>query len=295
MADEAERGGIVLVTGAAGRVGREVVRLLGAARVPVRAAVEDMGRAYGLDWYGAALASFRYDQPVMFPAVLQGVDRLLLVMPPGDFESKEQEVTALIDSACRAGVAQIVFVSTMGTARLHITAQWAVEQHLLRSGVAYTVLRSGWFFQNFLTDPLLREDLRQGVLRLPYDDVPVCGVDVRDVAAVAVAALRQAEHRYQVYTLGEERMIPAQIAQEFSAALGRPIRLERISEHQAAQILRARGMDRQVAKWWRIVYQLMQQGAYAECVPDISRVLGRPALPFRQFVQEHVQAWQVPA
>lgn len=295
MTKDSEIGQIVLVTGAAGRVGREVVRLLSAQRVPVRAAVEDMGRAYGQDWYGAALASFRYNQPAMYPAVFAGVNRLLLVMPPGDVQSQAGEIAALIDYARGAGVEHIVFISTLGTERLHITAQWAVEQHLIRSGVAYTILRSGWFYQNFLTDPLLFEDVRQGLLRLPYgDSVRVNGVDVRDVAAVAVVAFTQPQHRGQIYALGEQAMCPPEIAEEFSRALGRPIRLVRISEHEAAHVLRARGVDRQVAKWWRIFYQLMQQGAYAECVPDVSRVLGRPAITFGEFVAEHAAAWKAP-
>lgn len=286
-----DAGSIVLVTGAGRNMGREVVRQLRAQDISVRAAVADMGLAYGMQWYGAALAAFRYDQPVMYPAAFEGVNRLLLVMPPGDFESEEGQIAGLIDFAARAGVEHIVFISAMGTENMHISVQWAVEQHLIRSGVAYTILRSGWFFQNFITNPLLVEDVRQGLIRVPFGDAQVSTVDVRDVAAVAVAAFTGEEHRNQIYMLGEHVLTMQEIAALFSKVLGRPIDLVMVSEHQIAHELRARGMPRQVAKWWRIVYQLMQQGAYAQPGMDVSRILGRPSLTFKQFVQEHVEAW----
>lgn len=289
MTDDAGR--IVLVTGAARNVGMEVVQQLRAKDVPVRAAIPTMEHAYGKQWHGAALATFCYDEPATYPAVFEGVNRLLLVMPPGDFESEDGEIAGLITFAAGAGVEHIVFISAMGTENLHISAQWAVEQQLMSCGVAYTILRSGWFFQNFITNPQLVEDVRVGLLRVPFGDAKVSMVDVRDVAAVAVAAFTEEGHRNRIYTLGEHLMDMYDIAALLSKVLGRTIDVTLVSEHEIAHELRARGMPRQVAKWWRIVYQLMQQGVYAQAVPDVSRVLGRPSITFKQFLQDYAEVW----
>ncbi|MCZ7541040.1 MAG: NAD(P)H-binding protein [Anaerolineae bacterium] len=277
--------GIILVTGASRRVGGEVVRRLAARGARVRAAVEGVDTARDQDWAGVEVAAFDYGDPATYPAVFAGADRLLLVMPPGDFESQEGQIARLIAYARQVGVEHIVFISAMGTDKIYLSSQWMVEQYLMQSGVDCTVLRSGWFFQNFVTDDALREGIRRGVLRLPLGEAKVSGVDLRDVAEVAVVALTEKGHRNRVYSLGEHLLSAREQAALLSKVLGRPIVYEPISEHEAAQALRAAGVDRQVAKWWRIVYQLMRQGAYSSTAPDVSRVLGRPSIPFKQFAQ----------
>jgi len=284
--------GIILVTGAARRVGSEVVRQLLRRGARVRAAVEDLSAAPAQEWPGVDVVSLDYGDPTTYPAAFVGVDRLLLVMPPGDFTSREDEITGLIAYGRRAGVEHVVFISAMGTDKIYLSSQWVVEQYLLQSGIDYTILRSGWFFQNLVTDPLLREGIRRGVLRLPLGEAKISGVDVRDVAEVAAVALTEAGHRNKIYSLGEHLLSPREQVALLSKVLGREIVYEPISDHEAAQALRAAGVDRQAAKWWRVVYQLMRQGAYSATVPDVSRVLGRPSIPFKQFAQDYAHVWQ---
>ncbi len=284
--------GIILVTGAGRRVGSEVVRQLLRRDVRVRAAVDDLSAVPAQEWPGVDVVPLDYSRPTTFPPAFVGVDRLLLVMPPGDFTSREDEITGLIAYGRRAGVEHVVFISAMGADKIYLSSQWVVEQYLLQSGIDYTILRSGWFFQNLATDPMLREDIRRGVLRLPLGEAKISGVDVRDVAEVAAVALTQESHRNRIYSLGEHLLSPREQAALLSKVLGRTIVYEPISDHQAAQALRAAGVDRQTAKWWRVVYQLMRQGAYSATAPDVSRVLGRPSIPFKQFAQDYAHIWQ---
>lgn len=283
--------GIILVTGADRRVGGEVMRRLLRRGARARAAVSDPA-ASAQEWTGAEAVPLDYSNAATFPAAFVGVDRLLLVMPPGDFTSREDEITALIAYGRRAGVQHVVFISAMGTDKIYLSSQWVVEQYLLRSGVDYTILRSGWFFQNFVTDPMLYEGVRRGVVRLPLGEAKISGVDVRDVAEVAAVALTEEGHRNKIYSLGEHLLSPREQTALLSKVLGREIVYEPISDHEAAQALRAAGVDRQTAKWWRVVYQLMRQGAYSATVPDVSRVLGRPSIPFKQFAQDYAHVWQ---
>ena len=228
---------VILVTGATRNVGAEVIRQLAARDVYVRAAVEDLDPARAMGWSNVELVSFVYDHPDL--AAFTGANRLLLVMPPGDFEAEESQIAALIDHAQQAGMEHVVFISSIGPENLHITGQWAVEQRLMASGMAYTILRSGWFFQNFVTNDLLREEIRRGVFRSAIGTARISTVDVRDVAAVAVAALTENGHHNRIYTLGEHLMDSAQIAEMFSKVLKRAVRVEYISEYEAAHDLRA--------------------------------------------------------
>lgn len=284
--------GIILVTGADRRVGGEVMRRLLVRGARVRAAADDPAAVPVQERAGVEVAHLDYGNSATYPAAFAGVDRLLLVMPPGDFTSREDEITGLIAYGRRAGVQHVVFISAMGTDKIYLSSQWVVEQYLLRSGVDYTILRSGWFFQNLVTDPLLRDGIRRGVLRLPLGEAKISGVDVRDVAEVAAVALTEEGHRNRIYSLGEHLLSTREQAALLSKVLGREIVYEPISDHEAAQALRAAGIDRQVAKWWRVVYQLMRQGAYSATVPDVSRVLGRPSIPFKQFAQDYAHVWQ---
>ena len=284
--------GIILVTGADRRVGGEVMRRLVVRGARVRAAADDPAAVPAQEGAGVEVAHLDYGNSATYPAAFAGVDRLLLVMPPGDFTSREDEITGLIAYGRRVGVQHVVFISAMGTDKIYLSSQWVVEQYLLRSGVDYTILRSGWFFQNLVTDPLLRDGIRRGVLRLPLGEAKISGVDVRDVAEVAAVALTEEGHRNRIYSLGEHLLSPREQAALLSKVLGREIVYEPISDHEAAQALRAAGIDRQIAKWWRVVYQLMRQGAYSATVPDVSRVLGRPSIPFKQFAQDYAYVWQ---
>ena len=283
----------ILVTGATRSVGNAVVRLLADQGVYVRAAASNLEKARQMGWHGVEIVPFDYNDPATYASVFDGMTRLLLVMPPGYFEEHDQAVTGLVDFGQRAGISHIVFISALGTEKFYLSSQWVVEQHLQKCGVPHTILRSGWFFQNFCDDVVLRTSLLNDEFFVAFgEEARVSGVDVRDVASVAGHVLTTDGHANRIYSLGEYAMTGAEMAEVFAEVLKRPIRAVYISEHEAAQNLRRAGVPRQVAKWWRIVYQLMRQGVYDATIPDISRVLGRPSIPFKQYVQEHVACWQ---
>jgi uncharacterized protein YbjT (DUF2867 family) len=281
----------ILVTGATRNVGREVVGQLASQGFYVRAAASNVEKARAMGWQGVEIVPFDYEVPLRYGNVFHDVSRLLLVMPPGDFEAHEGAIPGLIDHAGRAGVQHIVFISAMGTENMHLTSQWVVEQHLQKSGLTYTFLRSGWFYQNFSNEGGLRDDIRRGIVRTPVGDVAISMVDVRDVAAVAALALTENGHTNQIYSLGENLLDIHDIVAILSDVLGRPIQYIPISSGEARRLSRESGAPREVAKWWEIVYDLMRQGAYSITVPDVSRLLERPAISFEQFVRDYRDSW----
>ena len=205
MAPPAE---IVLVTGASGNVGREVVRALlaspqrqtgssGLAAAPPNSAiaVRAAGRGSGgpaVDGVEAVVLDF--ERPATFKPAVGNATRLFLLRPPA-IASVKRTLNAFVDVAVTQGsVRHVVFVSVAGADRNTMVPHHAVEQHLLHhmpAHVAVTILRPGFFAQN-LRDAY-RDDIRlDDRLYVPAGDARVAWVDVRDIAAVAAQRLTTA-------------------------------------------------------------------------------------------------------
>ncbi|TDD32717.1 epimerase [Actinomadura sp. KC06] len=174
----------VLVTAATGKVGREVTAQMRARGVEPRAG--SRRSAIPLDW----------TDPATWSAALGGVDRILLIVPGGDDEHRSvtglgTAVCKFIDLAQSRNVTRVVLMTALGMEHAPAEVeQRAVELHLQRSDVAWTILRPNWFFQNLTDGPLrVLAEAHHGVLRLPTADAAVSFIDTRDIAAVAVDTL----------------------------------------------------------------------------------------------------------
>ncbi|HYN94729.1 MAG TPA: hypothetical protein VES42_12845 [Pilimelia sp.] len=200
----------VLVTGARGKTGREVVvRLRQHPGVVVREGSSRPGAATAFSW----------GDPGTWPNAVAGVDAVYLMRP--DVPEAPELVASLID--INPG-AHVVLLSEQGADGLP-AGHWArrVEDAVTGRAAGWTLLRPSWFHQ-VLTDPrFYRDDIRVGrVLRLPSGGTPIAWVDARDIAAVAVAALLSpARHDRQAYTITGPAALPVRaVADELSARLG---------------------------------------------------------------------------
>src|SRR5919198_6128550 len=194
---------MVLVIGATGTVGAEVTRQLIAAGQRPRALVRDPRSARERLGGAAELIVGDLDRPETLDRALDGAGRVFLLTVPG--ERQLQRERAVIDAARRAGPQQVVRLSRAGAdersplriARLH----WQAERQLQRSGLASTILRPPMFMQN------LRFMVRDGAISSAMGDGRVAMVDVRDVAAVAVAALTRDGHAGRTYIVTGPRAV----------------------------------------------------------------------------------------
>jgi uncharacterized protein YbjT (DUF2867 family) len=172
--------GVILVTGATGNVGAEVVRALVAAREDVRALVRDP--AEGAFPAGVETAAGDLNRPETLSGVLAGVRGMFLL--PG-----YADMPGLVAEMGRAGVEHVVLLSSGAAAdgdmsnaisRYMIVSEAAVRE----SGVAWTILRSSGFMSNALRDWL--PQLQAGdVVRAPFARVRIAAIDPVDIAAVA--------------------------------------------------------------------------------------------------------------
>ncbi|GAA3300089.1 hypothetical protein GCM10020218_091140 [Dactylosporangium vinaceum] len=146
---------MILVTGATGAIGGQLVRRLREFDVPIRAMVRHPSKAAALD---CDVVIGDFDDPDSLAGALAGVDRLFLnsagAVPVEGPQPMIRQQVAAIDAAVAAGVASIVKVSVWGArpgGKLAEGAHWEIEQHLRAAPVAATVLQPSGFMQNFLT------------------------------------------------------------------------------------------------------------------------------------------------
>lgn len=278
---------MILVTGATGTIGSQVVRQL---TVPFRA----MSRRPS-DLPGAVVAD--YDDPASLAAAVEGVTAVFLVTAPGSPTPRHDE--ALLSAAARAGVAKVVKLSAIGSGvhfgdgvvgAWHHAAEQAVEA-VEASGMAWTILRPPSFASNMLWHAAL---VRAGE---PLPSLTGQGrqpiIDPRDVAAVAVAALTTDEHDGRRYDLtGPELLTFAEQAAVLSRVLGRPVPVKEFSALEAREQLLASGMPEAAVATMSTGLAWARADGAAYVTDVVPQVLGRAAGSFEGWVRDHRQAFE---
>jgi uncharacterized protein YbjT (DUF2867 family) len=280
----------IVVTGATGTVGREVVRLLHAAGQPVRAAVLDVDDARPRLPSGVAFAPFAFDRPETHAAALHGARALFLMRPPQMADAKAFVPT--IEAARDAGVEQIAFLSLQGVERNSVVPHHRIERLVRESGVAWTFLRPSFFMQN-LTG-VHRDEIRfHDHVFVPAGRGRTAFVDARDVAAVAAKVLTEPGHERRAYELtGSEALDYDEIARILGDELGRPIRYANPSAFRFWFAMRRAGHPAGYATVMTALYTVARLGLAAHLTDTTRELLGREPITFRQFVRDHTAVWR---
>ncbi|WNG51537.1 SDR family oxidoreductase [Archangium minus] len=292
---EKHMAGKILIIGATGAVGRELLarletsgeEVLAASRHPAGAASEVQTRA--------RFVTFDLERPETFAPALDGVDRVFLIARPGD-EHADRLALPLIDEMKRRGVRHVVNLSAMGAELRSGFALRKVELYLEDSGIGFTHLRPNWFMQVFSSGTLLAGLRATGEIRIPAGHAKISYIDVRDIASVAALALTEPGHRGKAYTLtGDEALDTTEVAQLLSHAAQRPLRYVPLSEDEARSTLRAAGFPDEWVERLIQFYRFVREGFCAPVSPDVRTVLGRPARTFAAFAREHASLWAAPS
>lgn len=285
---------VVLITGATGNAGREVVRALLERGMDVRVALRrtDEVRAR----FGDAVQAVRLDlgDAGTYAEAARGCASMFLLRPPAIADTR-RTLVPFIDVAREQGVGHVVFLSVAGAGQNKLVPHHAVEAHLRARGPAHTILRPGFFAQN-LQDAYRRDIVEDDRLYVPAGRGRVAFVDLRDVAEVAALALGEpAAHRGQAYTLtGPEAIGFGGAAELLTRVLGRAIRYEPASMPGYARHLRRRALP-----WAQVLVQtILHVGlrlGQAEAVdPTLASLLGRPGRTLGDYVRDHGELWSKP-
>lgn len=271
--------GMILVTGATGNVGRWVVADLLAAGGIVRALTRNPERASlpaGVDVVRGDLT-----QPDRLDAALQGVDRVFLF--PAFGQSR-----ALLDPLAASDVRHVVLLSSAAATS---QATGAIGRHhaeyeeaVAASGVPWTFLRPGAFMANDLAwAPGITA---AGVVRAPFGRAATAPIDERDIAAVAVRALREEGHAGRAYEMtGPQSLTTAERVGLLGEALGREVRFEEMSVEQARERMLARAPASVVDSLMDMFAGMVDRAA--DVSPTVRDVTGRDPYPYREWAERH--------
>jgi uncharacterized protein YbjT (DUF2867 family) len=285
---------LVLVTGATGNVGREVVAALRRQGRRIRAATPNVEQARALLGEGIEYARFDFTEPETFAPTFDGVSAVFLVRPPPVSEVKRIMGPAIAHAAS-SGRPHVVTLSVMGAGSNPLVPHHAMEKLVRRAGLPYTHLRPSFFMQNLSTT--YREEIRdRGEIFVPAGRGRTSFIDVRDIAEVAARVLGDAAYHGRAYTLtGSEALTYFEVAEIFTRGLGRPFRYANPTPREFKQRLREQGAPENFIRVLASIYFIARHGLAARVTPETEQLLGRAPITLEQFIRDHAALWQQPA
>jgi len=263
------------VTGASGRLGGRIARLLAAAGVEQRLVLRTPSRAPSLPRVEVAQAAYRDHDAVR--RALEGLDVVLMVSG-AESEDRVDEHRTFVDAAAEAGVRHLVYVSFFAAAPdatfLLARDHHVTEQHVEHSGMTWTFLRDNLYADFF---PMLAGD--DGVIRGPAGDGRVSAVAQDDIAAAATHVLLDpGAHEGLTYSLtGPESLSLDEAAAILTRELGREFTYQDETLEEAYASRSTYGAPDWQVDAWVSTYTAIASGELAPVTDDVARLTGRPA------------------
>lgn len=281
-----------VVTGATGKLGRLVVDSL-LLRVPagqVAVAVRNPARAADIGARGVAVREADYGRPETLGPALRGASTLLLISS-SEVGRRFVQHAAVIAAAKAVGVGRIVYTSLLRapTSRLGLAAEHlATERALLASGLPWTILRNGWYIENYTEN--LGPALQHGVLLGSAGAGRVAGAARRDFAEAAVAVLTSPGHDGKAYELAGDRPFTMDdLAAEVSRASGRSVAYRDLPPDQYRAALLGFGVPGPFADLLVDSDVGISNGELDDASGDLARLIGRPTTPLSDVVAAAVR------
>jgi uncharacterized protein YbjT (DUF2867 family) len=286
---------MILLTGATGNVGKELVLDLTARKADFKVMARSKEAAKAFEAKGVRVAMGDFEQSGSYADALAGVDQVfLLTVPRPDITRLEG---GFLD-ACRAkGVRHIVRLSALGAnpyvASGLLRCHGRCEAQLEDSGLAWTLLRPSFFMQNlgnFMGPTIARES----TLYSCAGGAIVPWVDTRDIASVAGTVLTTQGHEARIYEItGPEALSYADVAGRLSAAMGRRIAYVNVPDGVAYQAMTGMGMTPWLSEGMITLYHLCRaNGTTAVPLDTVERVTGHAPRTLEAYIQENKAAFR---
>jgi len=264
------------VTGATGQLGRLTIAKLKekVATDSIVALVRTPEKAADL---GVETRAFDYSKRDSLAASLQGIDKLLLISGNEVGQRLPQHI-AVIEAAKKAGVKQIIYTSilhadtsSLGLAVEHLATEAAIKA----SGLVYTILRNGWYTENYTGSA--KGAIGAGAFIGCAGNGKIASAARVDFAAAAVVVLTGTGHENKIYELaGDTAYTLADLAAEISRQTGKAIPYNNLTETQYADILKSFGLPEEVAQMLADSDTGASKGGLFDDSKQLSALIGRP-------------------
>lgn len=282
----------ILVTGATGHVGSEVVKQLSLRSANVRVLVRKAGTAFPA---GVEVAVGDLLDPNSVRNAMTGVGKLYLL----NAVTPDELTQGLIayDLARKMRLTHVVYHSVFRAEHFkdvpHFASKVAIEAALRQFDVPFTIIRPNYFFQN---DALLKDPLMAGIYPMPLGAVGISAVDIRDIAEAAAIVLTSAGHEGKTYNLnGQEVLSGPKVASIWSDVLGKEVRYPGEDMDQFEEQMRSQHAPSWSAFDIRMMFQgYLERGFVADGgdLETLTALLGHAPRLYRDFARETHLEWQ---
>lgn len=284
---------MILITGATGNNGLEILKRLATKNLPVRAMVRDRNRATAINALpNVEIVEGDFDHPETLLKALAGVDQAFLLT--NSTEHAEAQQLAFVEAVQQSGVKHLVklsqYAANADSSVRYLRYHAAVEAAIQASGVPYTFLRPNLFMQGLLN---FRSTIAtQNAFYAAIGNAKVSIVDVRDIADVAVAALTESGHESKIYNLtGPEALTHAEMAEHLSTALGRQITFMDISPAAMREAVIGFGMPEWQADGLLEDYAHYRRDEASEIASGVRDATGKAPRRFEDFARDYATAF----
>ena len=280
---------MILISGATGKIGRELFRLLATSGEPVRVMARDPSKIDTVSGTVEVVQGDLNQEATLAPA-LQKVDKVFVLSPGPDIPAQD---SAMIRAAQQAGIRHLVMLSSLGVEHDAGSgpAHRAEERQLRDSGLTWTVLRPNGFMSNlFQWRATIQSD---GAIYLPTGDGRHAYIHPFDIAAVAAKVLTSAGHEGKIHELtGGEALSTADLAAKLGAELGKPLRHVDVPDAAYKDQLQRAGLPPFLIESITRFYTLIREGQLAYITPAVEQLVGRAPRRFDDWARENVGAFR---
>ncbi|WP_152424999.1 SDR family oxidoreductase [Nafulsella turpanensis] len=282
----------ILITGATGQLGRLVVYKLKQkiSADSIVALVRSAEKASDLG-LGVEVKEGDYDKPETLQKALKDIDTLLLISS-SEVGKRQAQHRNIINAAKQAGVKQIVYTSLLhaDTSSLSLAEEHiATEADLKAAGIPYTVLRNGWYTENYADS--IKAALASGSIIGSAGEGKISAATRADYADAAVGVLTSEGHEGKTYELaGDESFTLGELAAELSRQTGKNISYNNMPEEAYAAQLKGFGLPEELANAIASWDVAIAKGDLFDDSHQLSKLTGRPTTAMAAFVKEIVKA-----
>lgn len=278
---------MIAVTGATGQLGRLVIdELLKTTEAKnIIAAVRTPAKANDLADRGIQVREADYSRPETLASALNGASKLLLISG-NDLGKRQDQHKTVINAAKVAGLTFVAYTSLLhcDTSPLALAGEHlATEQYLEASGLSYSLLRNGWYFEN--QTAAIQTAIERGAFIGASGEGRIAAASRSDYAAAAATILTREGYENSVLELaGDEPYTRAELAKEVSERTGKVVRYHNLSETEYEKILSG-FIPAMFAHVVADAEAHAVQGALDDTSHTLSRLLGRPTTSLAEAVE----------
>lgn len=276
----------ILVTAATGQLGRLVVESLLARDVEPNQVLATARRPEALADLvdrGVRTAHLDYDDPGSIAAVLDGVERMLLISGP-EVGVRVGQHRAVVDAAARAGVGLLAYTSLLhaDTSSILLAPDHRETEAAIRAaGVPFALLRNGWYSDGFRSR--IEQARATGEIVGSAGEGRVASAARADYAEAAAVVLAGDGHEGAVYELsGDVAWSFPELAEVIGRIVGREVRYRNLSTDEHIAALEAAGLPAATAQFVAGLDGNIRDGALSDTPGDLSRLIGRPTTPIEE-------------